>query len=302
MSLQPPANPTTPLVPAQAEGSSSSLPVGLLTEADLEQLKKLPADVLDTIRSKLVQLIDAIATFRLQLESSPLTPLTLPYPTLISKFLILLNHTEALSQALNTIVPSKPINKFELPSARAEREEREKWEDGPANTSILGNIAVAPRGLEGLEDGKEWIVGVLTRTKLAPEIEKAEQKLLSLLPPPPSSDPAPTVDSLCKHVRNLTKLHEQHILNCRSALHKARYARADPMDIDPTSDDDGDQESESKYDWKMRVEVDDEISHKLATINQGERAPGDDPIIKGLLGFMRDGRNPKSQAADGISK
>ena len=100
------------------------------------------------------------------METSPLAPNSLSYPTLISKFLILLNHTEALSQALNTPVPSQPVDRFELPSVRADREEREKWEYGPEKHSVLGNLAAVPRGLEGLEDGKEWIVGVLTRTKL----------------------------------------------------------------------------------------------------------------------------------------
>ncbi|POV94656.1 hypothetical protein PSHT_16084 [Puccinia striiformis] len=237
-----------------------------LSEADLEELGKLPIDSLDTIRSKLVQLIDAITGFRSQLETSPLAPNSLSYPTLISKFLILLNHTEALSQALNTPVPSQPIDRFELPSVRAEREEREKWEHGPAKQSVLGNLAAVPRGLEGLEDGKEWIVGVLTRTKLAPEIEKDEQDLLSLLPAPPPSDSSPTVSSLLEHVKNLTKAHEKHISNCRTALHKARYGQ-------------------------MRVRVDDLLKDSPKTV-QLEGSPAENVALKNLLGFMRDGRKP----------
>lgn len=84
--------------------------------------------------------------------------------------MILLNHTEALSQALNTPISTKPINRFELPQARLEREERSKWEDGPGKRSMIGNLAVVPRGLEGLDDGKDWIIGVLTRTKLVCQI------------------------------------------------------------------------------------------------------------------------------------
>ncbi|KAI7956461.1 hypothetical protein MJO28_003556 [Puccinia striiformis f. sp. tritici] len=264
-----------------------------LSEADLEELGKLPIDSLDTIRSKLVQLIDAITGFRSQLETSPLAPNSLSYPTLISKFLILLNHTEALSQALNTPVPSQPIDRFELPSVRAEREEREKWEHGPAKQSVLGNLAAVPRGLEGLEDGKEWIVGVLTRTKLAPEIEKDEQDLLSLLPAPPPSDLSPTVSSLLEHVKNLTKAHEKHISNCRTALHKARYGRVtDSMEIDPSGSDNGNtDDGDPKYEWKMRVRVDDLLKDSPKTV-QLEGSPAENVALKNLLGFMRDGRKP----------
>ncbi|KAH9460750.1 hypothetical protein MJO29_004772 [Puccinia striiformis f. sp. tritici] len=231
--------------------------------------------------------------FRSQLETSPLAPNSLSYPTLISKFLILLNHTEALSQALNTPVPSQPIDRFELPSVRAEREEREKWEHGPAKQSVLGNLAAVPRGLEGLEDGKEWIVGVLTRTKLAPEIEKDEQDLLSLLPAPPPSDSSPTVSSLLEHVKNLTKAHEKHISNCRTALHKARYGRVtDSMEIDPSGSDNGNtDDGDPKYEWKMRVRVDDLLKDSPKTV-QLEGSPAENVALKNLLGFMRDGRKP----------
>ncbi|EFP79721.1 hypothetical protein PGT21_031997 [Puccinia graminis f. sp. tritici] len=268
-----------------------------LSEVDLEELSKLPIDSLDTIRSKLVQLIDAITGFRSQLETSPLAPNSLSYPTLISKFLILLNHTEALSQALNTPVPSQPVDRFELPSVRADREEREKWEHGPAKQSVLGNLAAVPRGLEGLEDGKDWIVGVLTRTKLAPEIEKDEQDLLSSLPPPPTTDPIPTVGSLLEHVKGLTKAHEKHIANCRTALHKARYGRAaDPMDLDTSSDNGNADEGDAKYEWKMRVEVDDQLKGANPAVPL-QISPSQNPVLRNLLGFMRDGRKPTYPSA-----
>ncbi|OAV91284.1 hypothetical protein, variant [Puccinia triticina 1-1 BBBD Race 1] len=227
---------------------------------------------------------------RSQLETSPLSPNALSYPTLISKFLILLNHTEALSQALNIPTPSRPVDRFELPSVRAEREEREKWEHGPAKLSVLGNLAAVPRGLEGLEDGKEWIVGVLTRTKLAPEIEKDEQDLLSLLPPPPENDSIPTIGLLLEHVKSLTKAHEKHIANCRTALHKARYGRAtEPMDIDISSNNGNADEGDAKYEWKMRVEVDDQLKGS-AKAAPTEISPAQNMMLKNLLGFMRDGR------------
>ncbi|KAG0150828.1 hypothetical protein CROQUDRAFT_37864 [Cronartium quercuum f. sp. fusiforme G11] len=274
--------------------SSSLLP------HELEQLRSLPIDPLDTIRSKLVQLIEAITTFRFQLETLPHTPNSLPYPDLISKFLILLNHTEALSQALNTPAASKPLNRFELPQVRAEREERSKWEDGPSKRSLIGNLAIVPRGLEGLEDGKEWIVGVLTRTKLAPEIEKVEQELLNLLPPPPPTDPSPpTIPSLLKHVKHLTTIHDQHISKCRTSLHKARYSRKiDHQTLDSSSGHDVGSDGEEVWEWKMRVEVDE--SNKEAQSNSINSLPSENPIVKGLLGFMRDGRSPLNQAVDGM--
>jgi len=232
------------------------------------------------------------------LETSPLAPNSLSYPTLISKFLILLNHTEALSQALNTPVPSQPVDRFELPSVRADREEREKWEYGPEKHSVLGNLAAVPRGLEGLEDGKEWIVGVLTRTKLAPEIEKDEQDLLSLLPPPPTSDSSPTVGSLLEHVKGLTKAHEKHIANCRTALHKARYGRAmEPMEVDFASDNGNAEEGDVKYQWKMRVEVDDQLKGPAAAVPL-DSSPAGNLALKNLLGFMRDGRRPSHLSAE----
>lgn len=268
-----------------------------LSEQDLEELGKLPIDSLDTIRSKLVQLIDAITLFRTQLESSPLAPNSLSYPTLISKFLILRNHTEALSHALNTQVPLQPINRFELPSVRAERQEREKWEHGPSKQSVLGNLAVVPRGLEGLEDGKEWIVGVLTRTKLAPEIEKDEQELLNLLPPPPANDPSPTIGSLLEHTKNLIKAYEKHISDCRSALQKARHGRvADTMEIDISSDDGNAEATEAKYQWKMRVEVDDPLAKGSVPNVASQGPPSENRLLKDLLGFMRDGSYPVGES------
>ncbi|POW12296.1 hypothetical protein PSTT_04657 [Puccinia striiformis] len=261
-----------------------------LSEADLEELGKLPIDSLDTIRSKLVQLIDAITGFRSQLETSPLAPNSLSYPTLISKFLILLNHTEALSQALNTPVPSQPIDRFELPSVRAEREEREKWEHGPAKQSVLGNLAAVPRGLEGLEDGlftrynADWQTYLLCHRLL--KLRKDEQDLLSLLPAPPPSDSSPTVSSLLEHVKNLTKAHEKHISNCRTALHKARYGRVtDSMEIDPSGSDNGNtDDGDPKYEWKMRVRVDDLLKDSPKTV-QLEGSPAENVALKNLLGI-----------------
>ncbi|EGF98733.1 uncharacterized protein MELLADRAFT_79628 [Melampsora larici-populina 98AG31] len=298
-----PISPSPTLAPALINNTSEiqqdPSTVTNLTPNDLDELRKLPLDTFDTIRSKLVQLIEAVTTFRFQLESAPHTSNSLTYPTLISKFLILLNHTEALSQAINTPAAAKPINRFELPQFRAEREERSKWEDGPSKRSLIGNLAVVPRGLEGLEDGKEWIVGVLTRTKLAPEIENVEQELLDLLPPPPPTDPSPpTIRSLMKHVKHLTSLHEEHITNCRTALHTVRYKRHTDLEADSQSAREPGPEGEEVWEWKMRVEVDDNNKDLQPSSTTG--LPSENPMIKGLLGFMRDGRSPLNHGVDGI--
>ncbi|CAH7666808.1 hypothetical protein PPACK8108_LOCUS1160 [Phakopsora pachyrhizi] len=305
----PTCDPNLPINNQNQNGTSTDLSLAhsCLSESELDRLRQLPVESLDTIRSKLVQLIDAIATFRYQLESLPLTPQSLPYSALISKFLILLNHTEALSQALNTAVPLRSVNRFDLPSVRAEREQRSRWEDGASKRSTLGNLVIAPRGLDGLEDGKEWIVGVLTRTKLAPEIEGEEQRLLSMIPAP---DRAPgeesssdSVATVLKHVRKLTEGHEKHVNNCRRALHRARYNRPDQMEIDNNSGDEVGSEGDEKYEWKMRVEVKDQSINTLTRnpteIGTDDVPPSCNPTIKGLLGFMKDGRNPTDQTVRG---
>lgn len=131
-------------------------------------LRSLPTDTLDSLRSKLVQLVDAVQvrilflsntlaltrpteqSFRAQLATTPIHSLTLTYPALLSKLLILLNHTQALHHALATPqIPTSAPDPFEIPSARAAREEDDRWKfAGGAKASRIGNVGVVVRGGE----------------------------------------------------------------------------------------------------------------------------------------------------------
>lgn len=119
-----------------------------------------------------------------------------------------------------------------------------------------------------------------------------------MLPPPPSTDSTPpTISSLLNHVKNLTSTHEQHITNCRRALHQVRYQSSNAPDLKPS----GTREAlggEEVWEWKMRVEVDEALKSSQPDPIMG--LPTENPMIKGLLGFMRDGRSPLNHAVDGV--
>lgn len=94
-------------------------------------------------------------SFRTQLATTPIHSLSLTYPQLLSKLLILLNHSLALHTSLSSSLPP-PQNQYELPSVRETREEAERWKSaGSGGRTRVGNVGVVVRGrgkgLEGTE-------------------------------------------------------------------------------------------------------------------------------------------------------
>ncbi|KAI5476746.1 hypothetical protein MNV49_007336 [Pseudohyphozyma bogoriensis] len=133
-----------------------------------------PADLLvppqsdvDQLRLKLVNIIDAINSLLAQLhhyslstpEPSTAAPGLPPYADLIARFNLILSHAVGLGGLLSQV------------DQKGNDARKDKW-DGSA---------VKPR--EVIEENKDWIVGVLLRTKQSPEIESHLVDLLNALPP-----------------------------------------------------------------------------------------------------------------------
>lgn len=109
---------------------------------------------LDALRLKLVQLIDQINTLQVQLhhaslstpEPSTSNPGILPWSDLLARYNLLLSQVVGLGSLLSSVGEERK-------TGEAKDRKRDKWEGS----------AVAP-AVE-VEESKDWIVGMLLRTK-----------------------------------------------------------------------------------------------------------------------------------------
>jgi hypothetical protein len=69
------------------------------------------------------------------------------------------------------------------------------------------------------------------------------------------------------------------------------------MDVDISSDNGNADEGDAKYEWKMRVEVDDQLKGSNPAVPL-QTLPSQNPVLRNLLGFMRDGRKPTYPSAE----
>lgn len=112
---------------------------------------------IDSVRLKLVQLLDSLTILQNQLhhynlaapEPTSQTPGLPPWPDLLARFNLLLSHVVGLGGLMTSIgdpaMQGRPQGGRDL--------KRDKWEQS----------TVAPR--ETIEENKDWLVGMLLRTK-----------------------------------------------------------------------------------------------------------------------------------------
>ncbi len=112
---------------------------------------------IDSVRLKLVQLLDSLTILQNQLhhynlaapEPSSQNPGLPPWPDLLARFNLLLSHVVGLGALMTSI--GDPAAQGRGQGGRDVK--RDKWEQS----------TVAPR--ETIEENKDWLVGMLLRTK-----------------------------------------------------------------------------------------------------------------------------------------
>ncbi|BGP34977.1 hypothetical protein JCM10296v2_006801 [Rhodotorula toruloides] len=151
---------------------------------------------LDPLRLRLVQLIDAVTGLHSQLSyvafSAP-TPSTanpgiLSFPELAARYNLLLTHLSALQGLLSSEGDKERERERERQEGmqggaagrkrRAERDrdvKRERWE----------SVSIVPA--EKVDEAKDWLVGMLLRTKQTPDVEASQAATIASLPEPFSS-------------------------------------------------------------------------------------------------------------------
>lgn len=110
---------------------------------------------IDSVRLKLVQLLDSITILQNQLhhysliaqEPTSQNPGLPPWPDLLGRYNLLLSHVVGLGALMTSIGDPKG------PGQGGRDLKRERWEQS----------TVAPR--EQIQDSKDWLVGMLLRTK-----------------------------------------------------------------------------------------------------------------------------------------
>lgn len=114
---------------------------------------------IDTLRAKLVQLIDSLSTLLTQLHylslSTPqptsLAPGILPWTDLLNRYNLLLSHLTSIGGIISSI--GDPREKERKGKERGRDPRRERWD-----------ASVVVPAVE-VEENKDWIVGMLLRTK-----------------------------------------------------------------------------------------------------------------------------------------
>ncbi|GAA6060176.1 hypothetical protein JCM10212_005177 [Sporobolomyces blumeae] len=162
-------------------------------DATANPLPALPD--LDSLRPRLAQTITAISLLTDHLAyllhtSPPTHPQTLPFPDLLNRYNLLVTHLNALATTLssvNDLERERDRERLDLAAAsssytgtngtttrRRRRDDardpkRDRWD----------SVAVVPSG--PVDEAKDWIVGLLSRTKQTPQVEEYQADTLAQL-------------------------------------------------------------------------------------------------------------------------
>ncbi|KAK4055420.1 hypothetical protein OIO90_003258 [Microbotryomycetes sp. JL221] len=214
-----------------SSGASSGTFLNLPARTEPQQIQ-VPQD-LDSVRSKLVQLIDQLSTVLSQLQYLQLTtpdpsttqPGLLSYHDLLNRFNLMLSHVVTLGSLLSSrdqlqqqysanVAPQQQLK----PQDRGRDPRKEKWQA----SVVVPSVAI--------DEQKDWLVGMLLRTKQAPHVEEHLDNLVKNLPRP-FNDPAAY----------------QQAYNDHSTLTRAASDRIQALKKGTRDED---------WDWKGRVEID----------------------------------------------
>ncbi|KAL8292752.1 hypothetical protein RQP46_001364 [Phenoliferia psychrophenolica] len=199
---------------------------------------------LDALRLKLVQLIDALTQLQSHLryladstaQPSTRNPGILPYPDLLARYNLLLSHVVSMGTLLSSVNDGREVK---------------KGEEGIDRKKDVWDSAVVVPG-EQVEEAKDWIVGVLLRTKQTPAVEAHLASLSSSLPPHFFANPTTQEQSRVAYEARTT-----------AALAKIQLLK-EGLDDD-------------EWDWKGRVDVDeDEEEDESGEEGDEEDGAGDD--------------------------
>ncbi|BGP19561.1 hypothetical protein JCM10213_000161 [Rhodosporidiobolus nylandii] len=250
---------------------------------------------LDPLRLRLVKLIDALSGLHSQLEflrystptPSSAAPGVLPFPELVARYNLLLTHLTAVQGLLSSQQEKEKEQEREREEgAQAGSRRNRKDKDRDLKRERWDAVSVVP-AVE-VDEAKDWLVGMLLRTKQTPDVETSQATLTSTLPEPfssalststASSNPDAFLSVLTSHASLITSAYDR-----LSALKEFNSEN-------------------EEWDWKARVdleeqeheaEADAEDAEMKSAQEQQEDEGGKRPwTAKETQVFLRTGRRPE---------
>ncbi|GAA5972957.1 hypothetical protein JCM11641_000338 [Rhodosporidiobolus odoratus] len=220
----------------------------------LETPSNHPLPDLDLLRLRLVKLIDALTVLHSQLSylsfSTPtptsLTPGLLPFQDLVARYNLLLSHLTAVQGLLSSQADKEKEGERDREQGPLGQRRKRKDKDRDLKRERWEAVSVVPA--VPVDEGKDWLVGMLLRTKQIPEVETSQTTLITTLPSPfssavisstpstsnPTPDPAAFLDALSAHANLVTTAYDRI-----TALKEFNSEN-------------------EEWDWKARVDLDEE--------------------------------------------
>ncbi|GAA5996791.1 hypothetical protein JCM5350_007791 [Sporobolomyces pararoseus] len=213
---------------------------------------------LDLLRPRLAQLINSISNLTSHLlhsfHNSPPSssiPPTLPFPDLLNRYSLLISQFNSLiglisSQGDLERERDRPQEGATRAGAGTTTTGKRKKEERDTKRDKWAGVSIVPS--EPVEESKDWIVGLLLRTKQTPEVENRQTQLLESLP----SQFKSAISSSTTDPSQFTNL-----LAAQTRLVNSAYDR-----VNAAKEYSGDGE---EWDWKGRVGLEDEEEEEQET-------------------------------------
>ncbi|GAA5939223.1 uncharacterized protein JCM15063_004458 [Sporobolomyces koalae] len=249
---------------------------------------------LDLLRPRLAQVITSISTLTGHLlhtlhacPPQSTVPPTLPFSDLLNRYSLLIAQVTSLVGLVSSQIDlerdrdrpassSDPTRASTTKRRQVERDtKRDKW----------GSVAIVPR--EPVEESRDWIVGLLLRTKQTPQVEQAQKELVDQL------DKSRGQDFLNAHIKLVNTAFDR--INAAKEISdegdewdwKGRVGLQDEQEDD---DDDDDQDKDDDGDGDAKMQLD---TNKNSDNNKGDETGAREPWTREqTLAFMRTGKLP----------
>ncbi|GAA5968994.1 hypothetical protein JCM3765_002277 [Sporobolomyces pararoseus] len=201
---------------------------------------------LDLLRPRLAQLINSISTLTSHLlhafHNSPPSssiPPTLPFPDLLNRYSLLISQFNSLIGLISSQGDLERERDRPQEGGAGTTTGKRKREERDTKRDKWAGVSIVPR--EPVEESKDWIVGLLLRTKQTPEVENRQAQLLESLPSQfksalssSTSDPSQFANLLAAQIRLINSAYDK---------------------VNAAKEYSGDGE---EWDWKGRVGLEDE--------------------------------------------